>query len=107
MKRLMFSVAVVACLLQAVSVQAQKTPVDGGRIAAHTFDLGDVRLLDGPFEKARRLDAEYLLRLEPDRLLSWFRKEAGPRTQGERVRRLGIAAASRATRSATISRPAR
>ena len=41
------------------------------------FDLHDVKLLDGPFKHATDLDREYLLTLEPDRLLAWFRKEAG------------------------------
>ncbi|HXG66819.1 MAG TPA: beta-L-arabinofuranosidase domain-containing protein, partial [Blastocatellia bacterium] len=50
---------------------------------ASAFNLTDVRLLDGPFKKAMQLDADYLLRLEPDRLLSWFRKEAGLDPKGE------------------------
>jgi DUF1680 family protein len=41
------------------------------------FDLRDVRLLDGPFKHATDQDRDYLLELEPDRLLAWFRKEAG------------------------------
>jgi uncharacterized protein len=41
------------------------------------FDLGQVCLLDGPFKTAQDTDAAYLLKLEPDRLLAWFRKEAG------------------------------
>lgn len=41
------------------------------------FDLADVRLLDGPFKRAQELDADWLLRIEPDRLLSGFRSEAG------------------------------
>ena len=41
------------------------------------FSLADVRLGDGPFLRAQRLDADYLLRLEPDRLLHNFRKNAG------------------------------
>jgi DUF1680 family protein len=41
------------------------------------FDPRDVTLLDGPFRHAAELDREYLLRLERDRLLAWFRKEAG------------------------------
>jgi len=53
------------------------------RREAREFDLADVRLLDGPFKRAMTLDAEYLLRLEPDRLLSWFRKEAGLKLKGE------------------------
>ena len=53
------------------------------RREARAFDLTNVRLLDGPFKKAMLLDANYLLRLEPDRLLSWFRKEAGLKPKGE------------------------
>jgi DUF1680 family protein len=53
------------------------------RREARAFDLADVRLLEGPFKKAMALDARYLLRLEPDRLLSWFRKEAGLKPKGE------------------------
>src|SRR2546423_2261970 len=44
--------------------------------AAHPFALQQVRLLDGPFKQAQRLDAEYLLSLEPDRLLHIFRVNA-------------------------------
>ena len=41
------------------------------------FDLKTVRLLPGPFATARDLDAQYLLSLEPDRLLHNFRVNAG------------------------------
>jgi DUF1680 family protein len=41
------------------------------------FGLGDVRLLDGPFLRAQRLSADYLLSLDPDRLLHGFRVNAG------------------------------
>ena len=44
---------------------------------AQLFPLGDVRLLDGPFQVAQQTDHDYLLALEPDRLLAWFRKDAG------------------------------
>lgn len=37
----------------------------------------EVRLLDGPFKEAMDRDAAGLLSLDADRLLSWFRKEAG------------------------------
>ena len=47
------------------------------------FPLRDVRLLDGPFMHAQQKDAEYLLSLEPNRLLSWFRKESGLPPKGE------------------------
>ena len=41
------------------------------------FSLRDVRLGDGPFLKAQKLDEAYLLRLEPDRMLANFRSNAG------------------------------
>lgn len=44
---------------------------------AESFNLSDVRLLDGPFREAQQRDASYLLRLEPDRLLHNFRVNAG------------------------------
>lgn len=39
--------------------------------------LSDVRLLDGPFRDAQQTDLAYLLRLDPQRLLAPFRREAG------------------------------
>jgi DUF1680 family protein len=51
---------------------APKTP-----LKAMAFDLRDVRLLDGPFRRAMELDHQYLLSLEPDRLLHTFRLNAG------------------------------
>jgi DUF1680 family protein len=44
---------------------------------AEFFSLADVRLLDSPFKVAQDTDKAYLLKLEPDRLLAWFRREAG------------------------------
>ncbi len=41
------------------------------------FDLADVRLLDGPFQRAQTRDGAYLLFLEPDRLLHNFHVNAG------------------------------
>jgi uncharacterized protein len=78
-------IACVSLLLFASGTNADpKTPVrDRIRREAHAFDLSDVRLLDGPFKKAMQLNSAYLLRLEPDRLLSWFRKEAGLKPKGE------------------------
>jgi DUF1680 family protein len=72
-------------LLFAVGTKAHpKAPVpDRINRAAEAFELGDVRLLDGPFKRAMQLDAAYLMRLEPDRLLSWFRKEAGLKPKAE------------------------
>jgi DUF1680 family protein len=50
---------------------------------AHPFEMTDVRLLDGPFKRAMQLDAAYLLQLDPDRLLSGFRREAGLKPRAE------------------------
>jgi DUF1680 family protein len=44
---------------------------------ATPFDLRDVQLLESPFRRAQAANAAYLLRLEPDRLLHGFRKNAG------------------------------
>jgi DUF1680 family protein len=41
------------------------------------FHLSDVKLLDGPFLHATKLDADILLGYEPDRFLSKFYSEAG------------------------------
>lgn len=39
--------------------------------------LSDVRLTGGPLKHAQELDAEYLLKLEPDRMLYYLRERAG------------------------------
>ncbi len=52
-------------------------------VQAEPFELSDVRLLDGPFRHAMEANARYLLELEPDRFLAWFRKEAGLEPKGE------------------------
>ena len=45
--------------------------------AAEPFPMPDVRLLDGPFRDAMLRDQEYLLALDPDRLLHNFRVNVG------------------------------
>ncbi|MBZ4192202.1 glycoside hydrolase family 127 protein [Niabella beijingensis] len=45
------------------------------RIAA--FPLSDVRLLESPFKRACQTDLNYILSLDPDRLLAPFLREAG------------------------------
>ena len=50
---------------------------------ATPFSLKDVRLLDSPFKKAMELDGAWLLKLDPDRLLYRFYKNAGLETKGE------------------------
>jgi uncharacterized protein len=45
--------------------------------AARPLPLTAVRLTGGPLKKAQDLDAAYLLSLEPDRMLAFYRKRAG------------------------------
>lgn len=47
------------------------------RTVAQPFDLRDVQITAGPFKAAADLNARYLLSLEPDRFLHYFRTEAG------------------------------
>src|SRR5882757_2092203 len=46
-------------------------------MGAYAFNLSDVKLLESPFTSARAADMNYLLKIEPDRLLSDFRTHAG------------------------------
>ncbi len=62
---------VFACALRAGTVTPAFSP------AARPFPLADVKLLDGPFKRAMDRNADYLLSLEPDRLLHSFRSSAG------------------------------
>src|ERR1041385_1360233 len=41
------------------------------------FPLSSVELLNSPFKEAQQTDLQYLLQLDPDRLLAPFLKEAG------------------------------
>ncbi len=50
---------------------------DAVALEARPFQLQDVRLLDGRFQRAMQLDQEYLLSLDQDRLLHTFRVNAG------------------------------
>jgi hypothetical protein len=65
-------------MLGADCVRAAVSSVASNRRApVEAFPLSAVRLLPGPFKTAQELDAQYLLTLEPDRLLHNFRVNAG------------------------------
>ena len=51
---------------------------------ARPLPLSAVRLTGGPLKHAQDLDAAYLLKLEPDRMMAYYRKRAGlePKAQG-------------------------
>ncbi len=41
------------------------------------FDISDVRLLEGPFRTAQKLNEKYLLSIDPDRMLHMFKVTSG------------------------------
>src|SRR2546425_1438260 len=51
---------------------------------ARPLPLAAVRLTGGPLKHAQDLDASYLLKLEPDRMMAYYRKRAGlePKAEG-------------------------
>ncbi|HUX35100.1 MAG TPA: beta-L-arabinofuranosidase domain-containing protein, partial [Gemmatimonadaceae bacterium] len=58
-------------------------PRGSARLQARRIPLHRVRLTGGPLRHAQELDIKYLLELEPDRMLAYFRERAGltPRAQ--------------------------
>jgi len=76
---------VVACLSAYARPTADRLRVKPVvPLKSRPFALKDIRLLDGPFKHATELNAAYLLKLEPDRLLHNYRKFAGldPKAEG-------------------------
>src|SRR6059058_3401468 len=52
-------------------------------VKARPLPLSAVRLLAGPLKRAQELDARYLLALEPDRMLAYYRDRAGLQPKAE------------------------
>src|SRR5438876_12368423 len=52
-------------------------------VNARPLPLSAVRLLAGPLKHAQELDARYLLALEPDRMLAYYRDRAGLQPKAE------------------------
>ncbi len=69
-----FGAIVVVLITGLADAQQIKTVVPE---VAHPLPLSAVRLTGGPLKHAQDLDAEYLLKLEPDRMLAYYRKRAG------------------------------
>src|SRR5829696_8066753 len=74
---------VIAALLAAGSASAQAIKPAVPEVA-RPLPLSAVRLTGGPLKRAQDLDAEYLLKLEPDRMMAYYRERAGlrPKAQG-------------------------
>jgi len=56
---------------------------EGDVVQARPIPLHDVRLFGGPLKHAQDLDARYLLQLEPDRMLAYYRERAGLKPKAE------------------------
>ncbi|USN99548.1 MAG: glycoside hydrolase family 127 protein [Phycisphaeraceae bacterium] len=86
-RRMMVGMALACSILPARSTSAQGEGIWAVPPAIDTkirpFDLSQVRVTGGPFRHAQDLDATYLLTVDPDRLLSGFRKTAGLEPKGE------------------------
>ena len=90
MKKILNLFVIALFLMLINSGCSQKKPVtvmSGGpervQFRALQFPLTDVRLLDGPFLNATKLDESTLLNYEPDRLLAKFYSEAGLKPKAE------------------------
>ncbi|MEJ7684575.1 MAG: hypothetical protein WKG06_43345 [Segetibacter sp.] len=76
-----FTILLTLCITSIVHAQSYVPVWNDARIKvkpaadikAYAFDLKDVRLSESPFTKAMQADVNYLLKIEPDRLLSDFR----------------------------------
>ena len=72
--------SVLRCCLGAVLLQCTFTAYaqkKAERLQTSPFKIEDVHVTGGPFKYAEDKEAEYLLKLDPDRFLSGFRSEAG------------------------------
>jgi len=67
----------VILLLALASIASAQQIKNAIPYAARPLPLSAVRLTGGPLKHAQDLDAEYLLKLEPDRMLAYYRKRAG------------------------------
>lgn len=72
--KILLFVIVMSCISN-VYMWGTTKPLSKNRI--DLFSLSEVRITDKYFKHIQDLDHQYLLTLEPDRLLSWFRREAG------------------------------
>jgi DUF1680 family protein len=91
MRKLGALVFVVCCFLRVQPFAHAANPPghaaslpDKVQLKAVPLPLSAVRLTGGPLKKAQDLDAQYLLDLQPDRMLAFLRQRAGldPKAQG-------------------------
>ena len=84
MRKLGTQALVLGSLLQALSCAHAATAPQKVQLKAVPLPMNAVRLTGGPLKKAQDLDAQYLLELEPDRMLAFLRQRAGldPKAEG-------------------------
>src|SRR5205823_6718765 len=63
--------------IPAPETAAPRRTAERGVIRARPLPLSAVRLTGGPLKHAQELDRQYLLALEPDRMLAYYRQRAG------------------------------
>ena len=75
------SILVLVIFIGPAHSQAIKNAVPD---VARPLPLSSVRITGGPLKRAQDLDAAYLLKLEPARMMAYYRKSAGlePKAQG-------------------------
>lgn len=71
------SAGFLAAFILAVQAASALPLPDAVPLAARPLPLSAVRLTGGPLKQAQDLDAAYLLKLEPDRMMAYYRKRAG------------------------------
>ena len=79
-----FSTFASKCIAAQLAVLVLAT--QGGelpKVRERVFPLSQIRLTGGPLKWQQEQNREYLLRLDPDRLLSRFRLEAGLKPKAE------------------------
>jgi hypothetical protein len=81
MHRRILLAAVLGCSIGAPD--AAQPITDAVPAAARPLPLSAVRLTGGPLKRAQDLNADYLLKLEPDRMLAYYRQRAGLQPKSE------------------------
>jgi DUF1680 family protein len=76
-KKVCASSFLACCLVGTVLAGAAEPIKNAVPYAARPLPLTDVRLTGGPLKNAQDLDAQYLLDLQPDRMLAFLRIRAG------------------------------
>lgn len=76
------------CILVAISLGWQtftfaQTAAPKTRLKAQPLPLSSIRLTGGPLKHGQDLDAQYLLDLQPDRMLAFLRESAGLKRRAE------------------------